>query len=100
MARELSAGSRRWLTASASWVALLTAVVMSLWWSHRILSADAARLFSPYFTLLADFTAAGQLMLWDPWSNCGSPAHAYVEMGSFSPLTVGLAWLTGGGHPG
>ena len=43
---------------------------------------------------------SGQLLLWNPWSNCGSPDLAYVEMGSFSPFTVLHAWLTGGGQLG
>jgi len=92
--------SRPWIAAAAALVALLAAVVMALWWGHWILSFDAFGLFSPYYTLVADFAAEGQLLLWEPWSNGGSPAHAYVEMGSFSPLTVLHAWLTGGGHLG
>src|SRR2546425_12289339 len=99
-ARRSRAETSSWRIAAAALVALLSAVVLGLWHSQRILGFDALRLFSPYYTLIADFAAAGRLLLWDPWSNCGSPAHAYVEMGSFSPLTGLLARLTGGGHPG
>ncbi|MEM7248637.1 MAG: hypothetical protein AAF533_25120 [Acidobacteriota bacterium] len=61
---------------------------------------DAQVYFGPHFTLLADFARAGRLLLWDPWSNCGSPTAAYVEMGSFSPLTILVALLTGGSSIG
>lgn len=91
---------RGWGAAALALLALLAGVVATLWWSQRIPGFDALRLFSPYYTLLADFAAAGRLLLWEPWSNCGSPAHAYVEMGSYSPLTLLHASATGGGHPG
>ncbi len=100
MARARWLEARPWAAAGALLGALLTAVVALEWWAGRVLSFDALGLFSPYYTLIADLAAAGQLLLWDPWSNCGSPAHAYVEMGSFSPLLVAHAWLTGGGHLG
>ena len=92
--------SRRWIAAALFVVALLAAVATSYWLGQRVLGGDAFSLFSPYYSLVSDFAASGQLLLWDPWSNCGSPAHAYVEMGSYSPLTVFHAWLTGGGHVG
>jgi hypothetical protein len=65
-----------------------------------VLAFDALTLFSPYFTLVADYARAGQLLLWNPLTNCGSPDMAYVEMGSFSPLTVLTAWATAGGDTG
>ena len=40
------------------------------------------------------------MLLWNPYINCGAPDMAYVEMGSFSPLTLALAAVTGGGHTG
>jgi hypothetical protein len=92
--------SRLWIFAALVVVALLAVVETSYRLSQRLLAGDAFALFSPYYSLVSDFAAAGELLLWDPWSNCGSPAHAYVEMGSFSPLTVFHAWLTGGGHLG
>jgi hypothetical protein len=91
---------RRWLVAAAALATLFTAAVFGVWLDRRILGFDALRVFAPYYSLIADFAAQGRLLLWEPWSNCGSPAHAYVELGSFSPLTVAHAWLTGGGHPG
>jgi hypothetical protein len=65
-----------------------------------VLHYDAERLFNPYFSLLADYASAGRFMLWNPWSNCGAPDAAYVELGSFSPVTIAFALVTGGGDSG
>ena len=61
---------------------------------------DATALFSPYFMLIADYARDGQLLLWNPWSNAGSPDAAYVELGAYSPLTVFMAAVTGGDRVG
>ena len=65
-----------------------------------VLVWDAISLFSPYFTLIADFSRSFKFLLWNPWSNCGSPDMAYVEFGSFSPYTILVAFITGGGTQG
>ena len=86
-----------------TWLVLLTVLVAVYGVCRRFdlgLSFDAATLFSPYFTLVADLARSGQILLWNPWSNCGSPDAAYVEMGSFSPVTLVTAWVTGGGEDG
>jgi len=67
---------------------------------NLVLKWDALALFSPYYTLISDYARAGQFLLWNPWSNCGSPDMGYVELGSFSPLTIVMAALTGGGDSG
>lgn len=84
---------------------LIIIVVISVVYSyftlaHLVFKWDALSLFSPYFTLISDFARSGQFLLWNPWSNCGSPDMAYIELGSFCPLTVFIAFLTGGGHSG
>jgi hypothetical protein len=93
------AGLERRLALGLAPIALAALAVVHLI-QDRVLLYDAVTLFAPYFTLVADFTASQQLLLWNPWSNCGSPDLAYVEMGSFSPLTLALAGLTGGGDAG
>lgn len=73
-----------------------------LWYllGGRMPKYDAAALYSPHFTLLADFIRSGHLLLWNPFLSGGSPDLAYPDMGGFSPLTIGLAALTGGGYFG
>lgn len=76
--------------------------VLGLWLhaTERMPAWDAISLFEPYVTLLADFARSGSLLLWNPWSNGGTPDAAYVEMGSFSPVAIGIALVTGGGRGG
>ncbi len=80
--------------------AVLAVVYGLLVWQDRVLLFDALNLFTPYFSLVADYARSGELLLWNPWSNCGSPDAAYVEMGSYCPLTIAVGWLTGGGLSG
>src|SRR5262249_3943844 len=56
---------------------------------------DADAFFAPYFILVADHATAGQLLLWDPWTEAGSPMCADPQVGAFSPLVVGLARWAG-----
>ncbi len=90
----------KWLRAHLVVAAVLLIVFATYRVNNRIVPFDAVNLFSPYFTLVGDLARAGRLLLWNPWTNCGSPDVAYVEMGSFSPLTIALAWATGGGDYG
>lgn len=57
---------------------------------------DGARLFCPYYRLVADFAREAHLLVWNPWSGGGVPDFAEPQVGALSPLTVGVAWLTGG----
>src|SRR6185369_5119672 len=41
------------------------------------------------------FARAGQFLLWNPWSNAGSPEYLR-DIGALSPLNVGLAFVIGG----
>ncbi|MFL6541090.1 MAG: hypothetical protein ACJ8HU_10015 [Chthoniobacterales bacterium] len=61
---------------------------------------DAFDLGTPYFTLLADFTRAGRLLFWNPWISGGSPDFAAPGSGTFSPLILFFALITGGGGIG
>jgi hypothetical protein len=57
---------------------------------------DASSVFAPYYTLLADYARAGRLLLWNPWTNGGSPDFADPQVGALSPVVVALAAATGG----
>jgi hypothetical protein len=72
--------------------ALVTGRAVPLW--------DAATFYSPYYSLVADHARAGRLLLWNPWTNGGSPDCAEPQVGAFSPLTIGFAALTGPGTGG
>ena len=67
---------------------------------HAVGVWDAEHQFFPFFTLVADHARAGRLVSWDPWSNGGLPISGEPQVGVFSPVTVGLALLTGGGSRG
>ena len=95
-----SGDGRSWAACAAVVLFSLAATGIFFTQTGRLLSFDAISLFSPYYTLLSDMSRAGEFLLWNPWSNCGSPDVAFVEMGSYSPLTILHATLTGGGHGG
>jgi hypothetical protein len=57
---------------------------------------DASTVFAPYYTLLADHARAGRLLLWNPWTNAGSPDFADPQVGALSPVVVAVAAATGG----
>ena len=57
---------------------------------------DASSVFAPYYTLLADHARAGRLLLWNPWTNAGSPDFADPQVGALSPVVVAVAAATGG----
>jgi hypothetical protein len=57
---------------------------------------DAALFHLPYQMLVGDFARAGEFLLWNPWTNGGSPDGAEPQIGAFSPIAF-LAGLVGGG---
>jgi len=57
---------------------------------------DADMFFAPFQMLVADHARAGQFLLWDPWVNGGSPDYAEPQIGTFSPLAIGVGLVTGG----
>ena len=56
--------------------------------------------FMLYQTLVADHARAGEFMLWDVWSNGGTPMAGDPQVGVFSPLNVFSGLLTGGSTAG
>jgi len=60
--------------------------------AHPIWDADAA--YAPWQMLVGDAARAFRLLLWDPWSNAGSPDGFDPQFGALSPihLLVGLAF--------
>ena len=61
---------------------------------------DADVEFAPYYTLVADYARAGRLLLWNPWTNAGSPDFAEPQIGALSPVVLMVAAATGGSLPG
>lgn len=49
---------------------------------------DANFLFAPLFSLLSDYARSGQLLLWNPWINGGSPDFADPQVGASSPVLL------------
>ncbi len=85
------------------WTALLAALAMLALLGGFVTGrhgpvADATFLVMPYQMLVGDFARAGELLLWNPWTNGGSPDGLEPQFGAFSPLLLAAAWL-GGGTP-
>jgi hypothetical protein len=57
---------------------------------------DAVDVFAPSFVLLSDFVHKGQLMLWNPWMDAGTPEWIEPQLGAFSPIMMGFGLLFGG----
>ena len=93
-------GGRWWLLGAAGLALLLLVANVPLVTGHARGIWDVADQFKPYYMLVGDFARAGQLVLWNPLSNGGSPDFAQPELGTLSPLTVLHAWTTGGTEAG
>ena len=89
-----------WLLSIAVVVGALVAANSGLLTGDAVPIWDASTQFFPYFTLVADFARSGELMLWNPWANAGSPDFIEPQFGALSPLTLGFALVTGGGITG
>lgn len=61
---------------------------------------DANLCFAPYDTLIADFARHGQLVTWNPWVLGGIPDFAEPQLGTLSPISVIVGFITGGGLSG
>lgn len=57
---------------------------------------DADSQFCPWQTLVADHARTGRLLLWNPWTNGGSPDFADPQFGAMSPINVIYGFITGG----
>jgi hypothetical protein len=71
---------------------LLTGRVAPVW--------DAVDYYRPFFSLVADYTRTGRLLLWDPWINAGSPDFAEPSIGAASPVFLLFGLLFGSGNLG
>jgi len=61
---------------------------------------DAERFFAPYQMLVGDYARAGRVLLWNPWTNGGSPDFAEPQVGAFSPVAVLVGAIAGGSSAG
>jgi len=79
---------------------LAAATLVALLWPLVVGAAgpvgDASLFHLPYQMLVGDFARAGEPLLWNPWTNGGSPDGAEPQVGAFSPLAVGAGLLFGG----
>ena len=82
--------------AAAALSLVLLAANYELTLGRAALIWDADQYFGPIQMLVADHARAGKFLLWDPWVNGGSPDYAEPQIPSFSPLAIGLGFVTGG----
>ena len=61
---------------------------------------DAIDYFVPYYTLVADAARQGELLLWTPLVDGGSPVGYEPQVGAASPLELLLGLATGGNEFG
>jgi hypothetical protein len=64
------------------------------WATERV---DGKNFFAPFYSYLAEVVRSGHWLLWNPFSNAGSPDFAEPQIGALSPLTLGWAWFAGPG---
>ncbi len=57
---------------------------------------DADAQFAPYQMLLGDYARNWSFMLWNPWTNAGSPDFVQPELGAFSPVSNLVGFFFGG----
>ena len=80
-------------------VALLVAVFFGANWpllAGRVSErCDGATFFAPFYNYLASLVRSGHLLLWNPFSNGGSPDGVEPQLGAFSPVTLLFALIAG-----
>lgn len=81
--------------------ALSAAALLALFAAPLVLGffgpvGDAALFHLPYQMLVGDFARAGEFLLWNPWTNGGSPDGAEPQIGAFSPIAVAAGFVGGG----
>jgi len=62
--------------------------------AHPIWDADSA--YAPWQMLVADAARALRLLLWNPWSNAGSPDGFDPDFGALSPVHLLVGFVFGG----
>lgn len=82
-------------TALALLVAVFFAANFQLLAGWAVEHWDGQQFFAPFFTYLAEVVRSGHWLLWNPFSNAGSPDFAEPQVGAFSPIALGFAALAG-----
>lgn len=88
-------GWRRW------WGAALALALLLIAGNWRVLAGlavpqwDALDHASPLQMLIGDCAREGSLLLWNPWTNAGSPDFIEPQTAALSPVSVGLGLLIG-----
>jgi hypothetical protein len=85
-----------WTRTAAALLVVFLAINYRLVTGRAAPVSDAEQFFAPYHMLVADYARAGRLLLWNPWTNGGSPDFSEPQVGAFSPIGVVLGAITGG----
>ena len=84
-----------------SWVAMVALVAIFLAANFQLLTGEATehwdgeQFFAPFFSYLASVVRSGHWLLWNPFSNAGSPDFVEPQIGALSPITLGFAAIAG-----
>jgi hypothetical protein len=97
---KLSPSVVPWISAALLLATILIAANFKLINGTAVPRWDGGDFVAPYYVLIADHARAGKLLLWNPWSNAGSPDFADPQFGAFSPVTVSIGAVTGGSEKG
>lgn len=101
MARRTPTSARQAPLYERSWAAMLALVAIFLAANYQLLTGEATEhwdgevFFAPFFSYLANVVRSGHWLLWNPFSNAGSPDFAEPQIGAFSPITLGFAAIAG-----
>jgi hypothetical protein len=102
---ERPAAGRTWrrpayVVAVAGALALLAVTQLPLVRGSASPSYDALQFFGPYHLLTGRLARQGSLLLWNPYTNGGTPDYAEPQVGAVSPPVLATAFLSGGGEWG
>lgn len=87
---------RPWRTACLAAAIVLVWVNLPLLTGRAVPLWDADHAFASWYSLVADFARQGRFLIWNPWTNGGSPDFAEPQFGALSPLVVVYGFLAGG----
>lgn len=88
--------SRRWWTAALGLLTVFLFVNLPIATGEMVAVWDADQAFSTWQMLVADFARSGELLLWNPWTNAGSPDFGEPQFGALSPVNVLWGLVAGG----
>jgi hypothetical protein len=89
-----------WTRATVALLVLFLTTNYRLVTGRAVPMSDAERFYAPYYMLLADYARAGRLLLWNPWTNGGSPDFSEPQVGAFSPIGLLVGVISGGTSAG